>query len=281
MNFTTIISTQDLADHIRDTDWVIIDCRFDLTKPNWGHANYLETHIPGAVYAHLDDQLASPVTPESGRHPLPDPAKLAQQFSDWGIDASTQVVVYDTVSGSLAGRLWWLLRLHGHRNVAVLDGGFPKWVSEQRPVASGEEKRTPRQFVSQINPALYVGIDEVEQIREDPQYRLIDARAPERFHGEKETIDVKAGHIPGAINRFYGLNLSADGTFLPAEVLRAQFQELLGDIPVERAVIYCGSGVTSTHHIIAMEYAGLPGARLYPGSWSEWIRDPNRPIAKA
>lgn len=275
--YTTIISTEELATHLHDPAWAIIDCRFDLAKPDWGAGSYAEAHIPGAVYAHLNRDLSAPVTDQTGRHPLPEVDTLVMTLGNWGIGNNTQVVAYDTTGGSYAGRLWWLLRFLGHNAVAVLDGGFPKWQKEGRPVTGGVEHRTPSHFTGKPDWSLATSADEVEQIRLDPGYRLIDARAPERFRGEVEPIDPVAGHIPGAVNRFHALNLSPDGTFLPPEILRAQFEDLLQGISPENAVVYCGSGVTSIHHLIAMQIAGLPGARLYPGSWSEWIVDRKRP----
>ena len=277
--YTTIISTEDLAQHISDPSWAIVDCRFDLAKPDWGFASYQEAHVPGAVYAHLDRDLSGPVTPETGRHPLPQVNVITQRLEGWGIGDQTQVVVYDASGGSFAVRLWWQLRFLGHIAAAVLDGGFPKWQREDRPVVFGVESRPPAHFTPRPNPVLVASADEVERIRQDAQYRLVDARAPERFHGEREPIDPIAGHIPGAVNRFHGSNLDKEGTFLPPDRLRSQFQELLGNTPPENVVVYCGSGVTSIHHILAMELAGLPGARLYAGSWSEWIRDEKRPIS--
>ncbi len=273
----TLISTKELSAHLHDPNWIIIDCRFDLAKPDWGFNSYQEAHIPGAGYAHLDHDLAGPLTPNTGRHPLPDVDEMARRLGNWGIGPQAQVVVYDTVSGAFADRLWWLLRFLGHRQVAVLDGGFPKWQRESLPVASGVQTRPPAVFTPQPDWSMVVTAEEVERIRQDPAYCLIDARAAERYRGEKEPIDPIAGHIPGAVNRFHGQNISPEGVLLPPDVLRAQFQSLIGSTPPENVVVYCGSGVTSIHHILAMELAGLPGARLYLGSWSEWIRDPNRP----
>jgi thiosulfate/3-mercaptopyruvate sulfurtransferase len=278
--FNTIISTDELSKHLADLGWVIIDCRFDLAKPDWGFTSYQESHIPGAIYAHIDRDLAGPITPETGRHPLPDVDVMAQQLGRWGIGADTQVVVYDTMGGAFAVRLWWQMRFLGHAQAAVLDGGFPKWQRQGRPTTTGIENRTPAQFIPHPDWSMIVDAKEVERIRQDPAYRLVDARAPERYRGEREPIDPVAGRIPGAINRFHGLNLSPEGVLLPPDTLRAQFHELVGDTPPENVIVYCGSGVTSIHHILAMEVAGLPGARLYPGSWSEWIRDPKRPIER-
>lgn len=275
--YTTIISTGELAAHLNDPGWNIIDCRFDLAKPEWGFNAYQETHIPGAGYAHMDHDLSGPVTPQTGRHPLPDVDVMAQRLGSWGVGPDTQVVVYDTAGGAFADRLWWLLRFLGHRQTAVLDGGFPKWQRESRPVAGSVEHRSPVTFIPRPDWSMFVSADEVDRIRQDPAFCLVDARAAERYRGEKEPIDPVAGHIPGAVNRFHGLNLSPESVFLPPEVLRAEFEALVGDTSPENVIVYCGSGVTSIHHILAMELAGMPGARLYAGSWSEWIRDPNRP----
>lgn len=277
--YSTLISTSDLQPHLTDEDWAIVDCRFDLAKPDWGQVSYQDSHIPGAVYAHMDRDLAGAVTSESGRHPLPDINTFSQRLGDWGIGNDTQIIAYDTTGGSFAVRLWWLLRLAGHQAVAILDGGFPKWQKEGRPTASGIETRPPAKFEPHPDLSRVVDAAEVERIRQNPDYCLIDARAPERYRGEQEPIDPVAGHIPGAVNRFHALNLTPDGTLLPAETLRTQFQSLIGDVPPDRVVVYCGSGITSIHHLLAMEIAGLPGARLYAGSWSHWIRDRKRPIS--
>lgn len=279
MAYELLISTQDLAENLENPDWAVIDCRFDLAQPNWGREDYQKAHIPGAVYAHLDQDLSGEKTPITGRHPLPDEPALVETFSRLGIGENTQVVVYDTAGSSFADRLWWLLHAYGHRAAAVLDGGFQKWVAENRPVASGIETRPLAAFHAFFQPELILSAAEVEKIRQDPGWKLIDARMRERFTGASETIDPVAGHIPGAKNRYYGENLNAQGTFKDAEQLRIEYEQLLGGTDPEHVVVYCGSGVTSTHHILAMELAGLKGARLYPGSWSEWIRDPNRPVA--
>lgn len=275
-----LLSTEELATHLADADWVIVDCRFDLAKPGWGFEQYQQAHIPGSVYAHLDHDLSGTVTPQTGRHPLPEIDVLMSRLESWGIGNDTQVVVYDSSGGAFAGRLWWLLRFLGHRAVAVLDGGIQKWQRENRQLASGiETLRAPAHFTSHPDGSMAVDTGQVESIRQDLAFRLVDARSAERFRGENEPIDPVAGHIPGAINRFHGMNLAPDGTFLAPDVLRQQFRELIGDTPAERVVVYCGSGVTSIHHLIAMELAGLHGAKLYPGSWSEWIRDRKRPIS--
>lgn len=274
-----LVSTQQVAQHLDDPRWVVIDCRFDLTRPEWGFNNYQQSHIPHALFADLDKDLAGPRTPQTGRHPLPDPTEFTRVLSAWGIHETTQVVVYDTSGGSFAVRLWWLLHYYGHPATAVLDGGFTQWNRENRPVSSDVESRPPAQFEPHLQPGMLATVEDVEKIRLDPHYRLIDARSPIRYRGEQEPIDPVAGHIPGAVNRFHGSNLNSDGKFLPADQLKQQFSALLGGVPAENAIIYCGSGVTSIHHLLAMRLARLGSPRIYIGSWSEWIRDPERPIA--
>jgi thiosulfate/3-mercaptopyruvate sulfurtransferase len=280
MSYQTILSSDVLADHLNDPEWVIFDCRFELTNPEWGFNNYQTGHIPGAIYVHLNEDLAAPVTPQTGRHPLPDPAVFAQKCAEWGITLAKQVVIYDLTGGGNAGRMWWMLKAVGFRNVALLDGGLPKWNKENRPRATEIDR--PKNKISPLapipfNPNLWVKSEELVKLINEPGSLVIDARAPERFNGEVEPIDAVAGHIPGAVNRFYGLNLREDGTFKDPEILRAEFRSILKGIAPENSIISCGSGVTSCHHLLAMEIAGLPSARLYAGSWSEWIRDPNRP----
>jgi thiosulfate/3-mercaptopyruvate sulfurtransferase len=277
--YTHLITAAQLAQSYLNPDWVLIDCRFDLANPDWGFQDYQRAHIPGAVYAHLDKDLSSPVTPHTGRHPLPSPQQFQHKLQEWGIQPASQVVVYDTTGGSYAGRLWWMMRFFNHPAVALLDGGFGKWVQSGYPTKDGIETRPPvtLEYTPSFQQDMLVDAQEVERIRQDPNYRLIDARAPERFRGEIEPIDPVAGHIPGAVNRFHGQNLQTDGTLKPVDQLRKEFLDILGETPPEQTVLYCGSGVTSCHHLIAMEAAGLPGAKLYIGSWSEWIRDPHRP----
>lgn len=276
--YATIISPADLLPHLTDPAWVIVDCRFDLKDPAWGEQVYGQGHIPGAVYAHLDRDLAAPKTAATGRHPLPAITELATQFSAWGISNTSQVVVYDQAGGAFASRLWWLLRYLGHTAVAVLDGGLPAWQRAAYPLITGIETRATASFQPQPHPELLVSSADVEALITNPAYLLVDARAGERYRGEVEPIDPIAGHIPGAVNRFHGENLAPSGQFLPPETLRQQFSDLLGSVDPANTIVYCGSGVTSCHHLIALELAGLPGARLYPGSWSEWITDPSRPL---
>ncbi len=266
-----------LAEHLGDPAWVIIDCRFDLADPAWGENQYASGHIPGAMYAHLDHDLSGKITQRSGRHPLPDPAAFASLLSNWGIGPEIQVVVYDQSGGAFAARLWWMLRYFGHECAAVLDGGYTKWIAEGKPVDLSVLPRPRVDFIPLIRPEMLVSTQDVLSMMSDPSVALIDARAPVRYRGETEPIDPVAGHIPGALNRFHADNLSTQGTFIPAAELRQQFSQLLGGASPEKAVVYCGSGVTSCHHVLAMAVAGMPLPRLYAGSWSEWIRDPNRP----
>jgi thiosulfate/3-mercaptopyruvate sulfurtransferase len=280
--FSTIITTHELVKHLGDPNWIIVDCRFDLMDSNWGYLDYLRSHIPGAVYASLKDDLSGLVTPTSGRHPLPDPQVFAHTLSRLGVENMKQVIVYDTINGAFASRLWWMLRFYGHFEVAVLEGGLTKWLHETRPIRSGEEQNKPGAFhflVSSHQSALLETHD-IEEAKIPGDLLLIDARSPERYRGEKEPIDPVAGHIPGAVNRFHGENLNPDGTFKPPELLFQEFEQLVGKIDPQNVGVYCGSGVTSCFNILAMENAGLHGAKLYAGSWSQWIRDPSRPIAK-
>ncbi len=273
---TTIVSTDLLARHL--SDWVVVDCRFDLQNEHWGRDQYLAAHVPGAVYASLNDDLSGARTGANGRHPMPEIEALAATLGRLGIDGTTQVVAYDQDTGSYASRLWWLLRYAGHDAVAVLDGGWAQWMREGRPARGGEESRSPVRFEPAVRPSLRVDVQDVAAHLGDGRRVLIDARAPERFEGRSETVDRVAGHIPGAVNHFFKQNLGPDGTMLPAETLRANFERVLDGTPPAEAVMYCGSGVTACHNLLAMEHAGLAGPRLFVGSWSEWSSDPSRPI---
>lgn len=278
--FTTLISTEDLSRYYLEPGWIVIDCRFDLSQPRLGLHNYQDGHIPGAIYAHLADQLSGPIKSGSGRHPLPKPEQWVETLSYWGIDRSKQVVAYDAQGGALAAaRLWWMLRWMGHTRVAVLDGGYPKWLREDRPLRAGIETPSSSLFMGKAHNQMLVTTQDVEKVIEENTYQLFDARAPERFSGEKETIDPVAGHIPGAVNFFYGNSLDEDGVFLEKYTLRDRFQSAFQSLTPEQIIFYCGSGVTSCQSLLAMEYAGLPGARLYAGSWSEWIKNPQHRIS--
>lgn len=273
--FTTLVTTAQLAAH--GDDWVVVDCRFDLSVESAGLDAYRAAHIPGAIYAHLGHDLSSTPNGTNGRHPLPDIAAMERTFSSFGIGAGTQVVAYDQDSGMYASRLWWMLRYLGHDRVAVLDGGFSKWVAEGRPAATGDQRRQAAVFTSHPRHDWLVTIEEMEQGTASTAL-LVDARAPERFEGRVEPIDRVAGHIPGAINRFFKDNLAADGTMKAAADLRPAFDALLDGRAPDQVVMYCGSGVTACQNLLALEHAGISGIRLFPGSWSEWSADPSRPI---
>jgi thiosulfate/3-mercaptopyruvate sulfurtransferase len=276
--FTTLIAPHELAPHLADQHWAVVDCRFDLADPARGEQLYLESHIPGARYAHLDRDLSGEKTGRNGRHPLPTPEQMRERFGALGISPGMQVVVYDADSGMHASRLWWMLRYMGHDAVALLDGGFARWIREDRAVRGGKEEWRPGTFVGAPRELWRLTVAEVEQGLHDPARVLVDARSDERFRGENETLDTSAGHIPGARNFFFQRNLGPDKTFRSADELRADWQALLGNAAPEAVVMYCGSGVTSCHNLLAMEHAGLTGARMFPGSWSEWSADPSRPV---
>ena len=276
---TTIVTTDTLAAYLNHPDWVVVDLRSSLADPAYGRASYLAGHIPGAVYADLNQDLSDPPGGGRGRHPLPPLEAFAERAGALGISRSTQVVVYDDADSMYAARLWWMLRWAGHDAVAVLDGGFAKWTAEGREVRSGDEWRAPATFAPSPRADALVSADDVERMRSDADRRLIDSRSPDRFRGENETIDPVAGHIPGARNYFFKNNMDESGAFRTAKDLRSRLLERLDGVEPSQAVFYCGSGVTACHNLLAMEIAGLSGARLYAGSWSEWISDPERPIA--
>ena len=274
--YTTLISTDDLAAHLEASAYLVVDCRFNLEDVESGRRAYETAHIPGAVYAHLNDDLASAPDGRNGRHPLPGAATFARTLGRLGIGNGTQVIAYDQDAGMYASRLWWMLRWMGHQNAAVLDGGFAKWSAEGRVTASGVERRLARSFTGKPRSEMVVAAADI-----GTDTPLLDARAPERFRGDVEPLDLVAGHIPGARNHFYTSNLCADGVFRPAHELRAQLTKALGDASPKGLVCYCGSGVSACHNLLAMEHAGLPGARLYAGSWREWSSDPSRPVARS
>ena len=279
MSYTTIVSTDELARSLGDADLVVVDVRSDLGDPTAGRRAYDAGHVPGAVFADLNRDLASEPGGGRGRHPLPDVASFAERAGAWGIGPGVQVVAYDAGDGMYASRLWWLLRWLGHDEVAVLDGGFAKWVSEGRDVTTDVPTPAPRAFEPRPRDGWIVDAAGVEAMREDASRVLVDSRAPERYRGEVEPIDPVAGHVPGAVNRFYKANVNADGTMRSPDELLREFESTLAGKPSSSAVIYCGSGVTACQNLLALEHAGLPGARLYPGSWSEWVSDPSRPVA--
>lgn len=278
MPHTTLVDAAQLEAHLSDAAWCVIDCRHDLGNPSAGYAAYRAGHVPGAVFAHLDEDLSGEITPATGRHPLPPREHLAATFREWGIDDDTQIVAYDAQGGSFAARLWWLARWLGHERVAVLDGGWQAWLAATNWTSIEEPDRPAGHFSLRPPLAALADAEQVLARLGDAGTLLVDARAPERYAGTVEPIDPVAGHIPGAVNRCWQHNLQ-DGRFKPAGALRAEFDALLAGLPAAAVIHQCGSGVTAAHNALAMEIAGLPGAALYAGSWSEWIRDPARPVA--
>ncbi len=279
-SWSTLISTEELARHLDDPRFVIVDVRHDLAQPErFGDDAYAQGHIPGAAFAHIDRDLSAPMTGRNGRHPLPSPEAASEIFGQLGIDATRQVVAYDQGNGMFAARLWWMLRWLGHDRAAVLDGGFAKWTSEKRPVTTDPPAAEPATFVpSRVRPT--VNATGIAASLPRHGLLLLDARAAERYRGDVETIDPVAGHIPGALNRPYTRNLAVDGTFRPPRELRTEFDAMLHGRAADDLVHYCGSGVSACHNVLAMAVAGYPLTRLYPGSWSEWITDRRRPVAK-
>jgi thiosulfate/3-mercaptopyruvate sulfurtransferase len=280
--YTSLISTDELARQLSDPALVLVDCRHNLSDVDAGQRAYGASHLPGARFMHMDRDLSGERTGGNGRHPLPDVAALSGSLSRAGIDASKQVVAYDQNNGMWASRLWWLLHWLGHDAAAVLDGGIDKWIAEGRPITADRPSVQSARFVAMTPRPVISSADILRGLSDDSSNPLtiIDARAPERFRGDIEPLDPVAGHIPGAINRPYGANLTPQQTFKPAELLRAEFDAQLGGAPLSSVVHQCGSGVTACHNLLAMEVAGLPGSRLYPGSWSEWVADPARPVAR-
>jgi thiosulfate/3-mercaptopyruvate sulfurtransferase len=270
-----LASTEELARH---PEWRIFDCRHDLGKPDWGGEEYAKGHIPGALLANLDRDLSAPKTGKNGRHPLPDAATFAGWLGKQGLKPGDTVVCYDQASGAFAARLWWMLRWIGHDAVAVLDGGLAKWRKENRTVTTDVPSFAATTYAAKRRASMAVDVNYVASNL--GRSLLIDARSPQRYRGESEPIDPVAGRIPGALNRNNSDNLSAAGTFKQPEELKKDFLAVLGSRPATDVVNYCGSGVSAAHNAFAMEVAGLPGSRLYAGSWSEWIADPGRPREK-
>lgn len=272
--FTTIIDIRRLNRHLRDPAWVVVDCRHDLREENAGHRAYLEAHIPGAVFADLNRDLSDLSVTGRGRHPVPEPGRLANVFTALGISNNVQVVVYDGSYGSIAARLWWLLRYMGHTRVCVLDGGWQAWTGANLPVESTENRNTKLVFHGHPRTEILTASEEVMSAS-----RLVDAREPARYRGEQEPLDPVAGHIPGAVNHYWMNNLDGNGRFLPRHRLREIYQDLYAGTPPGQVVCYCGSGVTACHNILATVHAGFPGPKLYAGSWSEWCSIAGRPVA--
>ena len=279
--YTTLIQASELASHVNDSGWVILDCRHDLLNPTAGSDAFAAGHIQNAQFANIDTDLSAPKTargPEfTGRHPLPDRAALLATLRGWGIDDDTQVVAYDGQGGMFAARLWWLLRWIGHPHVAVLDGGLAAWQAQGLPLVMPVAPRPVGKLTEQASLTRTASVQDVVANLEARALTVIDARAPDRYRGENESIDPVGGDIPGAKNRFFKDNLQADGRFKSADELEKEFSGLISK--PEAAILQCGSGVTACHNLLALEVAGLSGAALYPGSWSEWCADPARPVA--
>lgn len=277
--FTTLVSAEQLRAHLNDPRWRIIDVRHDLADPAAGPRAYAAGHIPGAAFAHTDDDLSGPKTGRNGRHPLPARAEIVQAFRRWGVDDDTQVVAYDAHGGNFAVRLWWLARWLGHERVALLDGGWPRWLAATGLASTDVPSPSPGRFTERPSTVPLASADDVARNLAARDRLVLDARTPERYRGEQEPIDPVAGHIPGARNRPWQHNLEADQTFKSPQALRREFEAALGAAPADRVIHQCGSGITACHNVLAMEIAGLPGSVLYAGSWSEWIADPARPVA--
>ena len=278
-HFHTLISCAQLAG-AGSTNLRIVDCRFDLSDIQAGRRAYTQSHIPGAVYAHLDEDMSGPIIPgQTGRHPLPDPHEFANTLARLGISNNDNVALYDASGGSMASRMWWMLRWVGHESVAVLDGGWDAWTAAGLPTSSGAETVHPGSFTARTRPELVVDAAEMLTKTASGGALVIDARAADRFRGENETHDPIGGHIPGASNLPQTGNLR-DGLFLEPDELAARYRELMGNRPPSEVIFYCGSGVSACHNALALEHAGIGEARLYPGSWSDWITDPARPTAQ-
>jgi thiosulfate/3-mercaptopyruvate sulfurtransferase len=276
---TMLVTVDELQEHLFHPQWCVVDVRHDLMDTEAGRRAYAAGHIPGAAFAHIDDDLSGAKTGRNGRHPLPARSDLVAAFRRWGIGNDTQIVAYDAHGGQFAVRLWWLARWLGHTRVALLDGGWPAWMARMQWASVEPPERPQGSFEPRPAVVTVRTTDEVLSSIGAQAHLLLDARAPERYRGEQEPIDPVAGHIPGAQNRFWMTNLNADQTFRPPAELRREFEQLLGGRQPQAVTHQCGSGVTSCHNIFAMELAGLPGSALYAGSWSEWIADRSRPVA--
>ena len=280
MHWRTLISAEELAGQLANPELVVVDCRFNLRDPGAGERAYAAGHLPGAHYAHLDRDLSDLSRHGRGRHPLPEADAFCATLARWGVTANHQVVAYDANDGSVAARLWWMLRLLGHDRVAVLNGGLAAWCANAYALEAAAPRSRPGRYHARYDVRAMASTAVIAARMASGNSKLIDARAAERFRGEIEPIDAIAGHIPGAVNRPFVQNLGPDGRFKSPGVLAEEFKALLGDSPSNETLLMCGSGVTACHHLLAMEHAGLRGARVYPGSWSEWISDPARPVAR-
>jgi thiosulfate/3-mercaptopyruvate sulfurtransferase len=275
-----LVSTTELAAHVNDPTWIIFDCRHDLGDTAKGERLYREGHIPNAHFAPVDTALSGAKNGTNGRHPLPAPDAFGSFLASHGVSDTSTIVAYDDVGGQYAARLWWMARWIGLSKAALLDGGFPKWTAEERPVTKEIPKPTPTELPVRPNSSMVWTAAEVSEHMADSACALVDARTAERYRGESEPIDRVAGHIPGAVNRFFKTNLNPDLTLRPRSELKSEFEKMLAGKRPENVGHQCGSGITACANLFAMEFAGLPGSKLYAGSWSEWISDPARPIAK-
>ncbi|HEY0662427.1 MAG TPA: sulfurtransferase [Lysobacter sp.] len=277
MGWNTLVQAETLAIALGRPDLAIVDCRFSIVSPGAGEMAYLQAHLPGAVYAHLDRDLSDMAKQKQGRHPWPDAAEFTAKLGAWGITPQHQVVAYDDGDGAIAARFWFLLRALGHEKVAVLDGGWARWTALGLPVDTQVRRPPSLRYTADFDMGMLLDAEQVQARLEEGEL-LLDARAADRFRGENEMLDRVAGHVPGAVSRPYAENL-VEGRFKPPVQLAAEFRALLGERTPDRLVSMCGSGVTACHHLLAMERAGLRGGKLFTGSWSGWIEDPSRPIA--
>ncbi|PKN84097.1 MAG: sulfurtransferase [Chloroflexi bacterium HGW-Chloroflexi-8] len=275
-----LIEVNELFKNISNPDYIIIDCRFDLSNENWGYSDYLKGHIPGAQYADLNKNLSSPITLSTGRHPLPNSEKFIAFLSELGIDKNKTVVVYDASYGSYAARLWWLLRAYGHSSIVLLNGGFQAWTAAGFSIESGIALKNSSKFVGDFSVEYMIDQESIEKNINDEKFLLIDARSPQRFAGIEEPIDSVAGHIPGAINIFHQTHLDQNGFLLPNNKLEEIYSFIGKNVIEEHVVLYCGSGVTSCFNLFAMAHIGYEKPKLYAGSWSEWIRNSEHPVVK-
>jgi len=276
----SLIEVHDLFKNISNPEFIIVDCRFDLTEENWGYSDYLKGHIPRAHYADLNKNLSGIITSSTGRHPLPESEKFIDFLSDLGIDKSKTVVLYDVSFGSYAARLWWLLRAYGHSSVFLLNGGFQAWTAAGFTIETGVVPKVFSNFEGNFSSEYVIKMESIEKIINDENFLLIDARSPQRFAGIEEPIDTIAGHIPGAINIFHQNHLDQKGFLLTNQKLLEIYSFIGKKIYEDHLILYCGSGVTSCFNLFALAQIGYEKPKLYAGSWSEWIRNPEHPIIK-
>ncbi len=276
--WNTLVQADVLAMALTRADVVIADCRFSLLDPSRGQSDWQTAHIPGAIYVHLERDLSDMNRYGHGRHPWPTEAAFVAKLGQWGIAPTTQVIAYDDDNGAFAARLWALLRLLGHEKVAVLDGGWKRWVAHGLPTTAQQRAPMTARYQGSFDASRLVDADAVE-LNLEAGGLLLDARAHERFRGDEEPIDRAAGHVPGAMNRPFMQNMGPDGRFKSPIQLASEFRELLDGRDASDATMMCGSGVTACHNLLAMERAGLKNAKLYSDSWSGWISDPSHPIA--